>query len=247
MNKKKNTILVVDSDLQTQKMMTIVLDETDFKLVDCLTGKQATRLALSTKPDLVILDLNLPDMQGIDVITALREWSEVPIIILSARAKDSDVIEALNLGANDYVIKPFSMDVLLARVNASLRSSATQEMGEPKLVNGPLVIDLVRHEVFLNEKLLSFTPKEYNLLRYFMVNSGKMLPHREILKAVWGDAHSDDTQYLRVFIGQIREKIEINPAIPVRIVTEAGIGYRMEIAEIVPLYEKGLLKLSASA
>lgn len=244
MNKKKNTILVVDSDLQTQKMMTIVFDETDFKLVDCLTGKQATRLAMSTKPDLVILDLNLPDMQGIDVIKALREWSEVPIIILSARAKDSDVIEALNLGANDYVIKPFSTDVLLARVNASLRSSATQIMGEPQLTNGPLVIDLVRHEVFLNDKILSFTPKEYNLLRYFMVHCGKMLSHREILKAVWGDAHSEDTQYLRVFIGQIREKIEINPALPVRIVTEAGIGYRMEFAEIIPLHDKGLLKLS---
>lgn len=245
MNKKKNTILVVDSDLHMQKMMTIVLDDADFKIVDCLTGKQAVRLAMSSKPNLVVLDLDLPDMQGVDVIKDLREWSEVPIIVLSARAKDSDVIEALNEGANDYVIKPFNVDVLLARVNASLRSSVTQEMGEPNLVNGPLMIDLVRHEVFLNNEILSFTPKEYNLLRYFMVNCGKMLSHREILKSVWGDAHSEDTQYLRVFVGQIREKIEVDPAIPVRIVTEAGVGYRMEIADIVPFHDLEDIKLSS--
>jgi two-component system KDP operon response regulator KdpE len=245
LNKKKNTILVVDSDPQTQKMMTIVLGKADFTLVDCSTGKRATRLAVSTKPDLVLLDLNLPDMQGLDVMAALREWSDVPIIILSARAEDGDIIEALNMGADDYVIKPFSADVLLARINAALRSSAVKETGEPELVNGPLRIDLVRHEVFLDDKLLAFTPKEYNLLRYFMIHRGKMLSHREILKAVWGDAHGEDTQYLRVFVGQIREKIEKDPSVPVRIVTEAGIGYRMEIAEIVPLHEQGLLKLSA--
>jgi two-component system KDP operon response regulator KdpE len=245
LNKKKNTVLVVDSDLQTQKMMTIVLGAADFALVDCLTGAQAARLAVSTKPDLMLLDLDLPDMQGIDVIAAVREWSEVPIIILSARAEDSDVVEALNRGADDYVIKPFSADVLLARVNASLRSSAVKETGEPELVNGPLRIDLVRHEVFLDEELLAFTPKEYNLLRYFMIHRGKMLSHREILKEVWGAAHAEDTQYLRVFVGQIREKIEKDPSIPVRIVTEAGIGYRMEIAEIAPLHDRGLLKLSA--
>lgn len=233
MNKKKNTILVVDSDPQTQKMMKIVLDEADFKIIDCLTGKQAERLTISTKPDLVLLDLNLPDMEGGDIITALRGWSEVPIIILSARAHDDDVVKALNMGADDYVIKPFSADILLARINASLRSSAIRETGEPELVNGPLRIDLVRHEVFLDDELVAFTPKEYNLLRYFLIHRGKMLSHREILKAVWGDAHAEDTQYLRVFIGQIREKIDQNPVASSLIVTEAGIGYRMEIAEII--------------
>ena len=176
------------------------------------------------------------------MMMTLREWTKVPVIILSARAKDSDIIEALNKGASDYVIKPFSADVLLARVNAALRSAAIHETGEPELVNGPLRIDLVRHEVFLHDELLAFTPKEYNLLRYFMIHRGKMLSHRDILKAVWGDAHADDTQYLRVFVGQIREKIEKDPSIPVRIVTEAGIGYRMEIAEITPLYDQGLLR-----
>lgn len=245
MNKKKNTVLIVDSDPQTQKMMRIILDKENFNLVDCAKGKQAVNLTISTKPDLVLLDLNLPDMQGIDVITALREWSEVPIIILSARAKDSDVVEALNKGANDYVIKPFSSGVLLARINASLRSAVTQEAGVPRLVNGPLVIDLVRHEVFLDENLISLTPKEYNLLRYLMIHRGKMLPHREILKAVWGNAHAEDTQYLRVFIGQIRAKIETKKPSPVLIITEPGVGYRMEIAEIAPLHDQGTLKFSA--
>ncbi len=224
--------------------MTIILDREDFKLVDCSNGKQAVNMAFSTKPDLVLLDLNLPDMQGIDVITALREWSEAPIIILSARVKDSDVVEALNKGANDYVFKPFSTDVLLARINASLRTAVTLEAGIPILINGPLVIDLVRHEVFLDEKLIPFTPKEYNLLRYFMVHRGKMLTHREILKAIWGDAHADDTQYLRVFISQIREKLETKNPSPVLILTEPGVGYRMEVAEIAPYHETGLLKLT---
>lgn len=245
MSKKKNTILVVDSCPQTQKMIAIVLDGANFTLINCPTGKQAVRLAVSTKPDIVLLDLDLTDTQGIDVITALREWSAIPIIILSARANDTDVVEALNIGANDYVIKPFSIDVLLARINAALRTSAVKETGESMLVNGLLRMDLARHEVFLNNKLLSFTPKEYSLLRFFMIHRGKMLSHREILKEVWGNAHGEDTQYLRVFVGQIRKKIDKKSSDPSLIVTEAGIGYRMEIAEIVPLYKQGKIKLVA--
>ena len=244
LNKKKNTILVVDSDLQIQKMMTIVLDKTDFTLVDCVTGKQAIQLCVSIKPNLVLLAHDLPDMYGVDVIKALREWSEVPIIIVSIHTDNESVISSLNAGANDYVFKPFNADVLSARINAALRSAAVHETGEPELVNGLLRIDLVRHEVFLGDELLAFTPKEYDLLNYFMIHRGKMLSHREILKAIWGDAHSEDTQYLRVFVGQIREKIEKDPSVPVRIITEAGVGYRMEIAEIVTIHDQGVLYLS---
>ena len=168
-------------------------------------------------------------MDGKDAITAIREWSQVPIIVLTVRSTDEEVTTALNMGANDYVTKPFNVDVLLARINAALRSSAVHETGEPELRNGALRMDLVRHEVFLNDKLLAFTPKEYDLLRHFMVNRGKMLTHKEILKTVWGTAHADDTTYLRVYIGQIREKIEENPTAPVFITTEPGIGYRMEV------------------
>jgi two-component system KDP operon response regulator KdpE len=167
-------------------------------------------------------------MDGTEVVKVLREWSQAPIIILSSRSADEDVIELLNLGADDYVIKPFNFDLLLARIKAHLRKSAVQEAGEPELINGDLRMDLVRHEVFVRGQKISFTPKEYSLLRYFIVNRGKMLTHKDILKEVWGQAHSQDTQYLRTFIGQIREKIEANPSKPQFILTEPGIGYRME-------------------
>ena len=228
MHEKKNTILVVDDEPQIQKMLGILLDVGNYKILESLTGKQAIRMAASIKPDLILLDLGLPDMNGKEVITAVREWSQVPIIVLSACSLDEEMIAALDMGANDYVTKPFNVDVLLARINASLRSSAVRETGESELCNGFIRMDLVRHEVFLNDVLTPFTPKEYDLLRYFMVNRGKMLTHKEILKTVWGAAHTEDTTYLRVYIGQIREKIEADSGRPLFITTEPGIGYRME-------------------
>ena len=229
MHEKKNTILVVDDEPQIQKMLSILLDVENFKIVESLTGKQAIRLCVSTKPDLILLDLGLPDMDGKDVITAIREWSQVPIIVLSVRAIDDEVAMALNMGANDYVTKPFNVEVLLARIKASLRSAAVQETGESELCNGTLKMNLVRHEVFINDALITFTPKEYDLLRFFMVNRGKMLTHKEILKAVWGAAHIEDTTYLRVYIGQIRDKIGDKTSASPFIATEPGVGYRMEM------------------
>lgn len=229
MNEKKNTILVVDDEPHIHKMLSILLETENFRIIESTSGKQAIRLCVSTKPNLILLDLGLPDMDGKDVITAIREWSQVPIVVLTVRSGDEEIVEALDMGANDYVTKPFNVDVLLARINASLRSSAVHETGESELCNGPLRIDLVRHEVFLNDELQAFTPKEYDLLRHFIVNRGKMLTHKEILKKVWGAAHTEDTTYLRVYIGQVRKKIENNPMSPTFITTEPGIGYRMEI------------------
>lgn len=229
MHEKKNTILIVDDEPQIQKMLGILLDAEHFKMVESLSGKQAIRLCASAKPDLILLDLGLPDMDGKAVITAIREWSQVPIIVLSVRAMDEEVAAALNMGANDYVTKPFNVEVLLARINASLRSAAVKETGEAELHNGALRMDLVRHEVFLRNTRVPFTPKEYDLLRFFMVNRGKMLTHKEILKAVWGNAHAEDTTYLRVYIGQIREKIGDKTNAFAFITTEPGIGYRMEV------------------
>lgn len=223
----KNTVLIVDDDPQIRKMLSMTLGD-EFKVIECENGKSAARLSASAKPDLVLLDLNLPDMDGKDVLKALREWLQVPIIILSSRSADEDVIELLNLGADDYVTKPFNFDLLLARISAHLRKSAVREAGEPELTNGDLRMDLVRHEVFLRGEKINFTPKEYALLKYFVVNRGKMLTHKDILKEVWGAAHSQDAQYLRTFIGQIRSKIEKNPSQPEMILTEPGIGYRME-------------------
>ncbi len=229
MHEKKNTIIIVDDEPNIQKMLTILLEAENFKIVVSSGGKQAIRICASVKPDLILLDLELPDMNGKEVMKALRMWSQAPVIVLSANASDKEVADALNAGANDYVTKPFNVDVLLARINAALRTGAVREAGEPELRNGPLRMNLVRHEAFVNGTLIAFTPKEYDLLRFFMVNRGKMLTHKEILRAVWGAAHSDDTTYLRVYIGQIRQKIETTSAATPMIKTDPGIGYRMEI------------------
>lgn len=231
MNETQHTVLIIDSDPHIQKLMTIILDEADFKLVACLAGKHATRLTVSTNPDLIFLDLNLSDINGFKLIKNIRELSMVPIIVISSQTDNESIVTSLNAGANYYIFKPSNADVLLAHMNAVLRSVTIKKKGVPLLVNGPLMIDLVRHEVFLNDELVGFTPKEYNLLHYFMKHCGKTLQHREILKAVWGDAHGEDIQYLRVFVNQIRTKIETIPSNPVRIVTKVGFGYRMEISK----------------
>lgn len=225
---RKNTILIVDDEPQIRKMLRIFLDASDYKVEECDNGKQAIRMAASLKPDLVMLDLGLPDIDGKEVITGIREWSQLPIVILSVRSDDEEVAKALNMGADDYVVKPFSANVLLARIQANLRKAAVRDAGEPELTNGHIRMDLVRHEVHLNGSKTVFTPKEYELLRYLMLNRGKMLTHKQILKEVWGPAHVDDTQYLRVYISQLREKIETDATQPAIIVTEPGIGYRME-------------------
>ena len=232
MSEKKNTILIVEDDEQIRKMVTVFLeDEPDFRVEGSDCGKQALRLCASLKPDLVLLDLGLPDMDGKEVIAQLRTWSQIPVIVLSARDEDEEVVTALNLGADDYICKPFSADVMIARVYAGLRKATIREAGEPTLRNGPLRMDLVRHEVFCHDEKIALTPKEYDLLRCLMVNRGKMLTHRHILNEVWGAAHRDDTQYLRVYIGQLREKLEKKTPFQGLIVTEPGVGYRMEIED----------------
>jgi len=231
MKEKKNTILIVDDEEQIRKMLNIFLDTVDFKVVESDCAKQAIRMIASVKPDLVILDLGLPDMDGKEAIKAVREWTQVPIIVLSVRSDDDEIVAALNLGADDYVTKPFGAEVLLARINANLRKWAVREAGEPMIVNGPIRMDLVRHEVFINDEKIAFTPKEYDLLRYFIINRGRMLTHKQILKQVWGPAHVEDTQYLRVYIGQVRDKLEKVPNLGKVIVAESGIGYRMDLAD----------------
>jgi two-component system KDP operon response regulator KdpE len=231
MSSKKNTILVVDDEAQIRKMLDIFLESAGFRVEESETGKQALRMGISVKPDLILLDLGLEDMDGKDVITSIRERSDVPIIVMSVRAMDDEVVAALNAGADDYVVKPFHMDVLTARINANLRKASIREAGEPELVNGPLRIDLLNHEVYYSGERMPFTPKEYELLRYFMVNRGKMLMHKQILSEVWGPAHSDNMQYLRVYIGQVRNKLGDDPTNPRLIVTETGVGYRMELFE----------------
>ncbi len=228
MHEKKHVILIVDDEPQIRKMLSIYFDASDYKIEESENGKQAIRMSASIKPDLIVLDLGLPDMDGKDVITAIREWSHVPIVVLTVRSGDEEVVAALNMGADDYIVKPFNADVLLARIQANLRKSTIKEMGEPELRNGPIRMDLIRHEVYINDEKVALTPKEYDLLRYFIANRGKMLTHKQLLKEIWGPAHSDDTQYLRVYIGQLRDKIEGKKSPNKMIITEPGVGYRME-------------------
>lgn len=226
---KKSTILVVDDEDQIRKMLSIFLSTSDYNIEESKSGQQALRMSTSVKPDLIVLDLGLPDMDGKELIGQIRQWSQVPIIVLSARSMDEEVVAALDKGADDYVIKPFSADVLMARIKTNLRKAVVQEAGEPTLVNGPLRMDLVRHEVYLHDKKIAFTPKEYELLRYLMINRGKMLTHRQILNEIWGPAHGTNMQYLRVYIGNVREKLADNSGDPELIVTVPSVGYRMEI------------------
>lgn len=231
MNHKKNTLLIIEDEPPIRRLLNISLEAADYKTIECDSGKEGIRLAASVRPDLIILDLGLPDIDGKEVITSIREWSQTPIIVCTVRNQDEEVINALSLGADDYITKPFNPDVLLARIYSNLRKAATQEAGEPDLVNGSIHMDLVRHEVFINGKKLVFTPREYDLLRYMIIHRGKILTHKQILKDVWGAAHIDNMQYLRVYIKQLREKVEPDSAHPRYIVTEPGIGYRMEIVQ----------------
>lgn len=228
MQQKKNTVLLVEDEPAIRKLLSITLESDGHKVVECDTGREGIRVAASVKPDLVILDLGLPDIDGKEVLSTLREWSQMPVIVCTVRNDDNEIIAALKTGADDYMTKPFNPDVLLARVEANLRKTAVQAAGEPDLMNGRIRMDLVRHEVFLDDEKTVFTPKEYNLLRYFMVHRGKMLTHKQILQDVWGSAHTNDMQYLRVYVSQLRDKIEPDPANPVYIITEPGIGYRMD-------------------
>lgn len=229
MSQKKNTILVIEDEPAIRKLLRISLESADYKVVDADNGQEGTRLVASVKPELVLLDLGLPDLDGQEVVKNIREWSQTPIVICSVRSDDAEMLKAFEAGADDYVTKPFNPDILLARIHACLRKSVTQEAGEPMLSNGEISMDLVRHEVFLRGEKISLTPKEYDLLRYFLINRGKMLTHKQILKEVWGAAHGDDMQYLRVYISQLREKIDDKNTDTPYIMTEPGIGYRMEI------------------
>ena len=224
----KNKVLVVDDEGQIRKMLCSYLEISDFDVEQSSSGKQAIRMAVSVKPDIILLGLELPDMDGKEVISKIRQWSQVPIIVLSARTSDIEMVSALESGADDYICKPFSMGVLIARINVELRRATIRDVGEPELTNGAIRMDLVRHEVYNNDKKIDLTPKEYELLRCLLMNQGKMLTHRQLLHEVWGPAHVGNAQYLRVYIGQIREKLMGRAAEPQLIITAPGIGYIME-------------------
>lgn len=220
-------ILVIDDELQIQRALRTILTEKGFKVTTASRGEEGLTLAAANEPNLVILDLGLPDMDGVEVCTRLREWTQCPIIVLSVRDGERDKVAALDQGADDYLTKPFGIEELLARVRVALRHTSNRQGEQSKVVKaGPLTIDLAWHIVKRGDEEIKLTGTEYKLLAYLASNHGRVLTHQSILTQVWGPADADHTEYLRVYMRQLRKKLEEDPERPQYILTEPGIGYR---------------------
>lgn len=222
------TILITDDEVQIRRLLEITLSANNYKILEASTGKEGLILAASNNPSLVLLDLGLPDIDGLEIIKKLREWYRKPIIVLSVRNSEEDIIKALDNGANDYLTKPFRTGELLARIRVACRPGLN-ESDNPCLSFGTLTIDLAKHIVNKNDITIKLTATEYSLLAIFAKNEGRVLTHQFILKEIWGIGYIEQTQYLRVFIAQLRKKIEDDPAKPKLLNTESGIGYRFGI------------------
>jgi two-component system KDP operon response regulator KdpE len=225
----KPTILVIEDDPPIQKFLRVTLEAHDFKVIEAGAGEHGLRHVAMSMPDLVILDLGLPDIDGIEVTKRLREWSSIPIIVVSARGKEQDKVIALDAGADDYLTKPFGVAELMARVRVALRhhAAANQDTGDPVFETGALRVDLARREVTTGGHAVHLTPNEFKLLAVLVKHAGKVLTHRQLLREVWGPGSSDETHYLRVYMNQLRQKIEQEPSRPKYVITEPGVGYRL--------------------
>ena len=221
----KSEILVIDDEPQIQKLLSIVLESNGYRVSSAMNGIDGIATAASRQPDLILLDIGLPDKSGLEVLRDLREWYSRPIIILSVQNGEEEIVSALDAGADDYIAKPFRTGELMARTRTSLRRHSVDK-GVSLLVCGQITIDLVARTVLFNGHHLKLTATEYNLLTLFARNEGKVLTHGFLLKEVWGASYQSETQYLRVFIGQLRKKIEKNANQPRYILTESGVGYR---------------------
>lgn len=219
-------VLIVDDEEQIRLFLRITLKAAGYEPLEVATGGAAIEACTGKKPDLMLLDLGLPDVPGLDVIRAVRVWTQLPIIVLSVRSDDTDKVSALDAGANDYVQKPFSTAELLARIRASLRAHSG-ESADPVIEAGALRIDVPAHEVRLNGELIRLSPKEFDLLVVLARAAGRVCTHRQLLEKVWGPSHREDVQYLRVYIGQLREKFGDDQGVPKYIVNEPGVGYRL--------------------
>jgi two-component system, OmpR family, KDP operon response regulator KdpE len=219
-------VLVVDDEPQIQRVLRPALIACGYEVLEATTGHDALRKIAASAPDIAVLDLGLPDMDGKDVLHEARAFSKIPIIILSARDREAEKITALDSGADDYVEKPFGIGELMARLRAALRHAAQDGQEPTQIESRGFCIDFVKHSVTKKGITVKLTPKEYDPLTILARHAGRLLTHRQILAAVWGPAHQNDTQYLRVFIGQLRAKIEDDPSAPRIILTEPGAGYR---------------------
>lgn len=222
---ENDTILIIDDEKQIRRLLDITLSGSGYKIIQSVNGKDGIVDVATQHPSLVLLDLGLPDIDGQEVLKKLREWYQKPIIILSVRDSEEEIIKALDNGANDYLTKPFRTGELLARIRAALRL-ANDLSDASELKFGSLSVDLANHIVRKNDEILKLTATEFSLLQLLAKNNGRVLTHQYILKEVWGYGYIRQTQYLRVFVAQLRKKIEDNPSKPELLITESGIGYR---------------------
>lgn len=221
------TLLVIEDEAQMRRFLRASLTSNGYHVVEAETAADGLAQAAARNPDLVLLDLGLPDQDGLLVTERLREWATMPIIVLSARGKEEDKIQALDAGADDYLTKPFGIGELLARIRVALRHSARSESGASQFAMGNVKVDLVRRQITKGDAEVHLTPVEYKLLTTLIKHEGRVITHRQLLKEVWGPNSSEQTQYLRVYMGQLRHKLEDNPSRPQFLTTEPGVGYRL--------------------
>jgi two-component system KDP operon response regulator KdpE len=229
MNTSSPLVLIVEDERQVRRFLRATLTSHGFRVVETEAGEQGLREATTRTPDLVLLDLGLPDVDGVDVIGRMREWMKIPILVLSARDQEGEKIRALDAGADDYLTKPFGAGELLARIRVALRHAAEKANGnsEPVFAVGELRVDLAARLVSVGDREVHLTPTEYKLLTILIRYGGKVITHRQLLKEVWGPSYADHTNYLRVFMAQLRHKLEADPARPKFLLTEPGVGYRI--------------------
>lgn len=225
------TILLIEDEAPIRRFLRATLGSHGYQLLEAVTAQEGLQLAMSRRPDLILLDLSLPDMDGILVTQHMREWSETPIVVLSARGQEHDKVAALDAGADDYVTKPFGVDELLARIRVAMRHAerAQQHGSDPIVETGGLQIDLAQRQVILEGTEIHLTPIQYHLLATLAHYAGRVVTHTQLLKEVWGPHYAGETQYLRVYMGQLRQKLEADTTHPRYLITEPGVGYRLQM------------------
>ncbi len=227
---EKELILLIEDEPQMRRFLRITLQSHGYRLVEAENAREGLMQATTRNPDVVLLDLGLPDLDGLEVTRRLREWSDTPVIVISAREQERDKVNALDAGADDYLTKPFSAGELMARIRVALRHAAGMRAGEkePVFVLQNLRIDLSMRQVFVDDREIHLTPIEYKLLTTLVRYAGRVVTHRQLLKEVWGPAHVDEVQYLRVYMTQLRHKLETDPTRPRFLLNEPGVGYRLK-------------------